>query len=113
MTFNKVGLNRINISSKFIYVSLTLAFASMIALPSHARDGKAWGGKCIDASSSGTTVVTCGDGATCSGGGWGGSDCTIGIMADTSKPKTPKTPKIKSADPVVLKGLAPKQPVKK
>lgn len=111
MTFNKVELKIINISSKFIYGSLILAFASMLALPAHALGGNAWGGKCIHVRPGGsTTAVACGDGASCTGSGMGGSECTIGMKAITSKALTPNA---KSADPSILKGSAPKQPVKK
>lgn len=110
MNLNKLEINANSIPYKIMYASFAFAIALILALPAHAKDGKAWGGKCIHVGSGGaTTAVSCGDGASCSGGGWGGGDCTIG-MRDTSKTLTPKA---KSADPAILKGSAPKQPVKK
>ncbi len=110
MNLNKLEISANSISNKIMYASFAFAIALILAIPAHAKDGKAWGGKCIHVGSGGaTTAVSCGDGASCSGGGWGGGDCTIG-MRDTSRTLTPKA---KSADPVILKGSVPKQPVKK
>lgn len=104
------------ISSKIMYAPLTLVFAFTLALPAHALDGKAWGGQCISVGSGGAvSSAACGDGASCTGSGRGGSDCTFTIRDNTSKEirsQKPLSPNAKGSDPVILKNSVTKQQLK-
>lgn len=98
--------------SKSIYASLTLVFTFALAVPANARDGQAWGGQCITNTAKGIIAVACGDGASCSGNGRGGSDCTFSIKAEPAhKTEGRETVTQRTVIPKANGGLAPVIPV--